>query len=106
MCLAIPAQITELVRDEQDLEPLAQVNILGVRRKVSLGLLLDDLPASGDWVLVHVGFALSKISAEQAAEQLALLRMLGEAEAAQGEIGPSDDACAEPGPRQAAGELP
>lgn len=76
MCLAIPAQISEFAADDPN---LATVNIMGVRRKVNVALLEDDPPLAGDWVLVHVGFAMSKISDEQAGEQLELLRQLGEA---------------------------
>lgn len=82
MCLAIPAQIHEIVEDPW---PKAMVDILGVRRKVSLELLVDDLPKLGDWVLVHVGFAMSKISPQQADEQLQILASLGEAAAAREE---------------------
>ncbi len=78
MCLAIPAQIIEVANDDS----LATVDILGVRRKVNVDLLSDDPPQLGEWVLVHVGFAMNKISAERAAEQIELLSMLGEATAA------------------------
>lgn len=84
MCLAIPAQINEMVDDDGG---CATVDIMGVRAKVSLQLLQDDPPMVGDWVLVHVGFAMSKISQEQAADQLDMLRKLGEASAAQEEAG-------------------
>ncbi len=59
MCLAIPGKIVELIT-----EPChqAMVEVTGVRRRVDLGLLEDDMPAVGDWVLIHVGFAMSKIS--------------------------------------------
>ena len=83
MCLAIPAQVCELPDDERQ---LALVDILGVRRRVNLDLLHDDPPQLGDWVLVHVGFAMSKIGAREAAEQLQLLTMLGEASVARDEI--------------------
>jgi hydrogenase expression/formation protein HypC len=88
MCLAIPGQITELLPDahQADRQSLATVDILGVRRKVSIDLLQDDPPQPGDWVLVHVGFAMSKISSERAAEQLEMLSMLGEASAAREEL--------------------
>ena len=59
MCLAIPGRIVELV---EDLPHLAMVDVTGVRRRVDLGLLQDDMPGPGDWVLIHVGFAMSKIS--------------------------------------------
>ncbi|HEY1601948.1 MAG TPA: HypC/HybG/HupF family hydrogenase formation chaperone [Pirellulales bacterium] len=83
MCLAIPAQISRLPADD---DPLATTDIMGVRRRVNIDLLDADPPELGDWVLVHVGFALSKISAEQADEQLRLLSLLGEASAAQEEV--------------------
>jgi hydrogenase expression/formation protein HypC len=51
-----------------------------------LGLLQDDLPVKGDWVLIHVGFAMSKISEKDAIDQMRTLRMLGEAEAAMQEV--------------------
>lgn len=81
MCLAIPAQISSLVDGDQT----ATVDIMGVRRKVSMQLLADEPATVGEWVLVHVGFAMSKISAEQASEQLDILRQLGEAGAAEEE---------------------
>ena len=59
--------------------------MVGMRRHVDTGLLLDDPPVPGDWVLVHVGFAMSKISAEYAAEQMELLTKLGESGAARQE---------------------
>jgi hydrogenase expression/formation protein HypC len=82
MCLAIPAQVSEFAADNSG---IATVDILGVRRKVSMQLLQDDPPSVGEWVLIHVGFAMSKISEEQAADQLEILRQLGEAGAAQEE---------------------
>jgi hydrogenase expression/formation protein HypC len=57
-----------------------------VRRHIDTGLLADDPPAVGDWVLVHVGFAMNKISEEQALDQLRILRVLGEDEAAMREV--------------------
>jgi hydrogenase expression/formation protein HypC len=83
MCLAIPGRIVELVTDPA---PLAMVEVTGVRRRVDLGLLLDDMPAVGDWVLIHVGFAMSKISERQAEEQMRMLAVLGEDEAAMEEV--------------------
>lgn len=65
---------------------LAMVDVLGVRRKVDLGLLQDDLPALGDWVLIHVGFAMSKIGEAEAIDQLRMLTELGEAESAMEEV--------------------
>jgi hydrogenase expression/formation protein HypC len=83
MCLAIPGQIVELFPDQPN---AALIDVVGVRRKVDLGLLQDDLPVMGDWVLIHVGFAMSKISEEDALDQMRTLRMLGEAEAAMQEV--------------------
>ena len=83
MCLAIPGKIIEL--DSQNASQ-AVVDVVGVRRKVDLGLLSDEPPVPGDWVLIHVGFAMSKISEADAADQMRTLAMLGEAEAALQEV--------------------
>jgi len=83
MCLAIPGKVVELL---PEYENLGVVEVGGVRRKIDLGLLADDPAAPGDWVLIHVGFAMSKISEESAAEQMRMLAMLGENEAAMQEI--------------------
>ena len=56
------------------------VDVLGVRRRIDLGLLADDPPILGDWVLIHVGFAMSKISEADALDQLRMLTELGEQE--------------------------
>jgi len=79
MCLAIPGQIVEVVPDSPS---TAIVDVVGVRRRIDVGLLQDDPPGPGDWVLIHVGFAMSKISDADAREQMETLRKLGEAEAA------------------------
>jgi hydrogenase expression/formation protein HypC len=79
MCLAIPGKIVEIAADNRD---SALVDVVGVRRRIDLGLLQDEKPAAGDWVLVHVGFAMSKISEQDAAEQMDTLRLLGEIEGA------------------------
>jgi hydrogenase expression/formation protein HypC len=83
MCLAIPGKIVELIPESPH---LATVEVTGVRRRVDLGLLDDDKPAVGDWVLIHVGFAMSKISEREAADQMRTLRILGEDEAAMQEV--------------------
>ena len=70
MCLAIPGKIIEI--DPQNPQQ-AVVDVVGVRRKVDLGLLQDDPPVPGDWVLIHVGFAMSKISEADAADQMRTL---------------------------------
>ena len=76
MCLAIPGQVIEFV-DEAN--RLAKVDVAGVRRNVNVGLLdaEDGGAQPGDWVLIHVGFALSKIDEEEAHATLALLRGMG-----------------------------
>lgn len=83
MCLAIPAKIVQLYPDEAT---RALVEVAGVRRTIDTGLLSEAPPVTGDWVLVHVGFAMSKISEEQALDQLQLLTMLGEQQAAMEEV--------------------
>jgi hydrogenase expression/formation protein HypC len=83
MCLAIPGKIVELFPGTPH---LATVDVAGVRRKVDLGLLQDDLPVTGDWVLIHVGFAMSKISEQDALDQMNTLRILGEDEQAMQEV--------------------
>jgi hydrogenase expression/formation protein HypC len=82
MCLAIPGQIVALGPEPH----LAVVEVLKVRRKVNVDLLKDEAPAIGDWVLIHVGFAMTKISDADAVEQLRLLAMLGEDEDAMREL--------------------
>jgi hydrogenase expression/formation protein HypC len=75
VCLAIPGQIIE-ISAEQPL--LARVDVASVRRNVNIGLLEPGEVAPGDWILIHVGFALSKIDEEGAREQLQMLRAMGE----------------------------
>jgi hydrogenase expression/formation protein HypC len=77
MCLAIPGQVIEFV-DETN--RLAKVDVAGVRRTVNVSLLDDGGGAApGDWVLIHVGFALSKVDEEEAQATLRLLQQMGEA---------------------------
>ncbi len=83
MCLAIPGKIVEI--DSQNTTS-AIVDVIGTRRKIDLGLLEDDQPVCGDWVLIHVGFAMSKISETDALDQLRILEMLGESAAALEEV--------------------
>jgi hydrogenase expression/formation protein HypC len=83
MCLAIPGKIVELVAGQNC---VGTVEVTGVRRKVQLGLLEDAMPKVGDWVLIHVGFAMSKISEQDAMEQMRLLRALGETDQAMEEV--------------------
>jgi hydrogenase expression/formation protein HypC len=74
--LAIPGQIVEMT---DELNRLAKVDVAGVRRTINVGLLdgEDGGVGPGDWVLIHVGFALSKVDEEEAHATLALLREMG-----------------------------
>ena len=76
MCLAIPGQVVEFV-DEQ--HHLAKVDVSGVRRNVNVGLLADgpDAVGVGDWVLIHVGFAMSKVDEAEARATREFLEQLG-----------------------------
>ncbi|MGI8632669.1 MAG: HypC/HybG/HupF family hydrogenase formation chaperone [Solirubrobacterales bacterium] len=77
MCLAIPGQVMEMV-DETN--RLAKVEIAGVRRNVNVGLLDADDGSRiepGDWVLIHVGFAISKIDEDEAHATRTLLENMG-----------------------------
>lgn len=83
MCLAIPGQVIEILPERDN---LALVDVVGVRRKIDVGLLCDEPAKPGDWVLIHVGFAMSRISEDDAREQMRLLTMMGEHAAAMEEI--------------------
>ena len=82
MCLGIPARIVRIDDAEQ---MLAIAEVAGVRRQVNIMCIVDDEhpPAScvGEWVLLHVGFAMSRIDEAQAAETLRVLSQLGEMQA-------------------------
>ncbi len=77
MCLAIPGQIVEWV--DRDLN-IAKAQVANVRRNVNVGLLAEteDAVAIGDWVLIHVGFAMSKVDEAEAAATRAFLEELGD----------------------------
>ena len=77
MCLAIPGQVLELVDPENQ---IALVDVVGVRRKINVGLLAADDGGGarpGDWVLIHVGFALSKVDEQEARATIRLLEHMG-----------------------------
>jgi hydrogenase expression/formation protein HypC len=76
MCLGIPGQITEFSDNH---EHLARAEVSGVTRIINIGLLEDEKLVVGDWVLIHVGFAMSKIDEEEAALALASLQLMGKA---------------------------
>jgi hydrogenase expression/formation protein HypC len=87
MCLAIPGKIVEFTDEENQ---IAQVEVGGVRRHINIGMLDRDELRIGDYVLIHVGFAMSKVDEKEAEATLRLLQDLGsyEAEVAQFESGP------------------
>ncbi|PRP90939.1 Hydrogenase isoenzymes formation protein HypC [Enhygromyxa salina] len=79
MCLGIPGQIVEITNTA---DKLAKVEVAGVKREINLVCIVDEdhsiESCVGDWVLVHVGFAMSRIDAAEAAATLELLHALGE----------------------------
>jgi hydrogenase expression/formation protein HypC len=77
MCLAIPGRVMEIV-DESN--RLALIDVAGVQRTVNIGLLDAEGAgaAPGDWVLIHVGFAISQVDEAEAAATLSLLRGMGD----------------------------
>ena len=83
MCLAIPGRIVNFSEEQPT---IARVDVAGVKRNVNVGLLEEEGVDVGDWILIHVGFALSKISEEQASDQLRMLKALGEDELAMEEV--------------------
>ncbi len=74
MCLGIPGRLVELMEDDH----LARVDVNGVGRIINVALLADEALASGDWVLIHVGFAMSKIDEDEARQTLDALRSMGQ----------------------------
>ena len=77
MCLAIPGQVIEVLDPANQ---IAKVDVVGVRRNINIGLLTDANGGGvepGDWVLIHVGFALSKVDEQEAQATLALLQQMG-----------------------------
>ena len=79
MCLGIPGQITEITNSEHK---LAIVNIGGVKRQINIACIVDEQhppeTCIGDWVLVHVGFAMNRINEQEAAETLKLLQEIAQ----------------------------
>lgn len=76
MCLGIPGQVVEFFDGH---EHLAKVEVAGVRRNVNIGLLEEERLETGDWVLIHVGFAMSKIDEAEAARAMEGLQLMGQA---------------------------
>jgi hydrogenase expression/formation protein HypC len=75
MCLAIPGKIVEIVDEENR---IAKVEVGGVKRNVNIGMLSESDTNIGDYVLIHVGFAMSKVDEHEAEETLRMLKELGE----------------------------
>jgi hydrogenase expression/formation protein HypC len=76
MCLGIPGEVIEIVDAERH---LAKAVVAGVRRTINIGLLVDEGIAPGDWVLIHVGFAMSKIDEHEAELAMEGLKLMGQA---------------------------
>jgi hydrogenase expression/formation protein HypC len=76
MCLGIPGEVVEILHDRPD---LAKVNVSGVRRAINIGLLEGEQLEPGDWVLIHVGFAMSKIDEVEAKSAMDFLESIGQA---------------------------
>jgi hydrogenase expression/formation protein HypC len=76
VCLGIPGQILEIAADHPD---VAKVDVSGVRRAINIGLLDGEEVVVGDWILIHVGFALSKIDEKEAQAALEFLEGIGQA---------------------------
>jgi hydrogenase expression/formation protein HypC len=76
MCLGIPGRLVEFVETN---DQLARADVSGVTRIINIGLLEDEHLQAGDWVLIHVGFAMSKIDEEEANLALASLKLMGQA---------------------------
>jgi len=77
MCLAIPGRIVEIVDAENH---IAKVDVSGVKRNVNISMLESEDARVGNYVLIHVGFAMSKIDEKEAEETLRLLREIGQYE--------------------------
>jgi len=75
MCLGIPGRVVELRSDHPD---LAQVDVEGVVRTINVGLLDEDPARPGDWILIHLGFALQKMTKQEVDDALATLTVLGQ----------------------------
>jgi hydrogenase expression/formation protein HypC len=75
MCLAIPGQIVRLIPDTD----LATADVSGVKRNINIGLVSHEGIVPGDWVLIHVGFALSKVDEQEAQASLEFLQSMGQA---------------------------
>ena len=71
MCLGIPGLIIEVPEDRPE---FARVDVQGVTRDIHLGLLVDDPPVVGDWIVIHLGFALEKMTEAEAMDALGFFK--------------------------------
>jgi hydrogenase expression/formation protein HypC len=76
MCLGIAGQIIEFLPEPSD---VARVNVFGVERVINVGLVANEGLGPGDWVLIHVGFAIAKMDEAEAKASMAFLQGMGEA---------------------------
>jgi hydrogenase assembly chaperone HypC/HupF len=76
MCLGIPGRVVEMIGGHG--EQLAMVDVVGVQRSINVGL-LDEAPAPGEWILIHMGFAMEVIDADEAEEAINGLELMGRA---------------------------
>lgn len=76
MCLGIPGQLVSIDAEQPD---LALADVSGVKRRINIGILSDEVLAPGDWVLIHVGFAMAKMNEGEARSALDFLQELGNA---------------------------
>ena len=88
MCLAIPGRIIEIVDVENQ---IAKVEVGGVRRNINTGMLGREETRVGDYVLIHVGFAMSKIDEREAEETLRVLKEIGQYESEFGQFKISEE---------------
>ncbi len=85
MCLAIPGQVVEIMDGTNG--QIALVDIVGARRRINVGMLEDDDVAEpGDWILIHMGFALSKVDQAEAERAMSGLELLGQPDPTDREI--------------------
>lgn len=94
MCLGIPGRVVELPSDRPD---MGRVDVEGVVRDINLAFLSHDPPATGDWVLIHLGFALERMTEAEVEDARSTLAILSQADE------PAADAMVEAGAYAAAG---
>lgn len=88
MCLGIPGRVVEMVEGYAD--QLALVDVVGKERRINIGMLEDQRLSPGDWILIHMGFAMERIDEAAAEEALAGLRMMGSGSDPQTDLQPEE----------------